>query len=814
MNKKYIKHLLSILLFVGLNLYIFNPVIFLNKQLKQHDIEQWSYSAKESSEFRKINNEEALWSNSMFSGMPAYLTDVKWSNEVIGYTHKLYSFFFPHPTNILLISFLSFYFMLLAFNVRQEVAVFGSIAFTLSSYMIVGIGAGHNARIGAIAYIPLIIAGVHTCIHKNRNLGFIVTAIALALQLRLNHLQITYYTLFILIFYGVTQLIYFYNKKKIVFFIKRISLLVVAAIIAIGTFFGEIWSILEYSNESIRGKSDLDAGRSGLDKQYAFQYSNGVFEPLTLFFPHILGGSSQESLDKNSNLGKALRKNNIATNQINSQLRRVPTYWGDQPLTAPYYAGVICIFLMIFGFIILKAHEKNWLIYLLVTSVVLSMGSNLEIINNLFFDYLPGYNKFRSVTFIIIISIFSVVLISCLALQKFIEEPKKYKDDIIKSLYITIGIFSLIFLSYFVLSFSGRVDSNFSNYPEWFVNSLIEDRKSLFLADLLRGSILILVTVSLMFGLFYKKISKSIFGVLLISIISIDHLTNNSGILKTDSVCEVFGDCSFKKIKELEIKMTEADQYILENNVDRKRVFNLQNTFNDARTSYYHSSIGGYHGAKMRRYQDIIENVFQEERNDIVAKLRESNTNFSENNIINMLNVGFIQFGDNRNNVVKNNFSYGNAWFVNKIIEVESAEEEMEALTSLKSKKEAIIDVSKFSLNNKKNEFNVSGKINLIEYSPKRLLYKSSNDYASFVVFSEIYYPNGWKVLVNGIEKKLVRTNYVLRGLELDKGENTIEMIFEPNSYTIGNVIIKFSNYLLLLLTLLLCTYEFRKKYK
>ena len=202
---------------------------------------------------------------------------------------------------------------------------------------------------------------------------------------------------------------------------------------------------------------------------------------------------------------------------------------------------------------------------------------------------------------------------------------------------------------------------------EWFVNSLIEDRKSLFLADLLRGRILILVTVSLMFGLFYKKISKSIFGVLLISIISIDHLTNNSGILKTDSVCEVFGDCSFKKIKELEIKMTEADQYILENNVDRKRVFNLQNTFNDARTSYYHSSIGGYHGAKMRRYQDIIENVFQEERNDIVAKLRESNTNFSENNIINMLNVGFIQFGDNRNNVVKNNFSYGNAWFVNKI---------------------------------------------------------------------------------------------------------------------------------------------------
>ena len=394
---------------------------------------------------------------------------------------------------------------------------------------------------------------------------------------------------------------------------------------------------------------------------------------------------------------------------------------------------------MIFGFIILKAHEKNWLIYLLVTSVVLSMGSNLEIINNyIFFDYLPGYNKFRSVTFIIIVSIFSVILISCLALQKFIEDPKKYRDDIIKSLYITICIFSLIFISYFVLSFSGKVDANFANYPDWFINSLIEDRKSLFLADLLKGSILVVVMVSLMFGLFYEKISKSIFGVLLISIISFDHFQNNSGILKTDSMCEVFNDCSFKKMKELEIRMTEADQYILENNVDRKRVLNLQNTFNDARTSYYHSSIGGYHGAKMRRYQDVIENVFQEERNDIVAKLRESNTNFSDNNIINMLNVGYIQFGDNRNNVVKNNFSYGNAWFVNKIIKVESAEEEMEALTGLDSKKEAIIDISKFNLNNNSTEFNIGGRINLIEYSPKRLLYKSSNNYASFVVFSEI----------------------------------------------------------------------------
>ena len=811
MNIKYLKHLLSIFLFIGLNMYIFNPVIFSNKQLKQHDIEQWSYSAKESSEFRKVNGEEALWSNSMFSGMPGYLIDVKWSNDIMGYIHKFYSFFFPHPTNILLLSFLSFYFMLIAFNVRQEIAVFGSIAFTLSSYMIVGIGAGHNARIGAIAYMPLIIAGVHTCIHKNRNLGFIVTALALALQLRLNHLQITYYTLFILIFYGVSQLIYFYKEKRITYFIKRISVLVVAALISVGTFFGEIWAILEYSDESIRGKSDLDIGRSGLDKQYAFQYSNGIFEPLTLFFPHVLGGSSQETLGNDSNLGKALRKNNVATNQINNQLRRVPTYWGDQPLTAPYYAGSICIFLLIFGLIILKSHEKNWLIYLLVASVLLSMGSNLEFINNIFFEYLPGYNKFRSVTFIIIISIFSVVLLSSLALQKFIESPEKHKSEFLKSIYLTLGIYVLMSLSYFALSFSGKVDSNFASYPEWFINSLIDDRKSLYIGDLIRGGTFIVILIILSFGILYNKISKSIFGICLIGIMVVDHFINNSSILKNDSVCEVFGDCSFKRVKELEITMSEADQFILENNIERKRVFNLQNTFNDARTSYYHSSIGGYHGAKMRRYQDVIENIFPEERNNLVSELRENSTNFSENHLLNMLNVGFIQFGDNKNNVVKNNYSNGNAWFINKILEVNSAEEEMELMTSINTKREAIVDVSRFELNNR-NEYNIDGKISLIEHSPKRLLYKSSNSFDGFIVFSEIYYPNGWRVYVNGIEKKLVRTNYILRGLEVDKGENTIEMVFNPKTYIVGDLIIKASNYILLLLIIIYFITELRKK--
>jgi len=811
---KNIKYLLSVIFFIGINIFIFNPIVLSNKKLKQHDIEQWTYSAKESIDYRNNNQEEPLWSNSMFSGMPAYLINMNWSNDIIKIIHRVYGLFFPHPTNILFISMLSFYIMLLSFGVRNEIAVFGSIAFSLSSYMLVGIGAGHNSRIGAISYLPLIIAGVQICLHKNKNIGFIVTALALALQLRLNHLQITYYTLIILIFYGISQIIYFHKKKNLKFLFKRLSILVIAAIISVGTFFGEIWSILEYSNESIRGKSDLDIGRSGLDKQYAFQYSNGIFEPLTLFFPHILGGSSQEILDKKSSLGKALRKNNIANNQINNQLRRVPTYWGDQPLTAPYYVGAISIFLLIFGLLILKSHEKNWLLYLFIFSIILSMGNNLDFINNLFFDYLPGYNKFRSVTFIIIISIFSVVLISVLGIEKFISSPQKFKKELFQTVLITISIYSIIFLSSFALSFSGKVDANFINYPEWFLDSLVKDRKSLYFGDLLKGGFFIIVLILSFYGVIYKKIPKMVFGILIIILITIDHFTNNHNILKNDSLCELYNDCSFKKMKEFSINLTESDQYILENNNQRKRVYNLQNTFNEAKTSYFHSSIGGYHGAKMRRYQDIIENIITEERSVIVENLRDNNRNFSEASVINMLNVGFIKFGENRNNVIKNDFSNGNAWFVNKLYKVNSASEEMELLHNIDTKEEAIIDVSRFNLANGETEFNIDGRIELVEYSPKKLIYNTSNKFNGFIVFSEIFYPHGWKVFVNGIEKKIVRTNYILRGLEIEKGENKIEMIFEPESYSTGNFIIKTSNYILLILVITLIIIEVRNQKK
>ncbi len=365
-----------------------------DKIVNQHDIEQWKGSSKEIKDFRDKTGDEPLWTNSMFSGMPAYLIDVKWDNNLILGIHKIVSLGIPHPINYVFISFISFYIMLLVFKVRISLSIIGSIMFTLSSYMIIGILAGHNARIGSIAFIPLILAGVHLGLTKNIKLGFLITMISLALQIRVNHLQITYYTLLILFIYGISFLIYSYQNNNLKKDLMNIGILTISAMISIGTFFGELWSIAEYSKYSIRGPSEIKSNEKGLSKDYAFQYSNGIFEPLTLVIPNILGGSSQQELEITSNLGKAFLNNNIGRQQTKEQLKKIPTYWGNQPFTAPYYASALSLFFIIFGSFILKSREKIWLIILTSLGIILSWGNNFEILNSFLFEYFPAYNKF------------------------------------------------------------------------------------------------------------------------------------------------------------------------------------------------------------------------------------------------------------------------------------------------------------------------------------------------------------------------------------------------------------------------------------
>ena len=801
-KKEILYHFLSIVLFLSITVYLFNPIFFEDKIVNQHDIEQWKGSSKEVKNFREKTGDEPLWTNSMFSGMPAYLIDVKWDNNLILGIHKIVSLGIPHPINYIFISFISFYIMLIVFKVRIPLSIIGSIIFTLSSYMIIGILAGHNARIGSIAFIPLILAGVHLGLTRNIKIGFLITMISLALQIRVNHLQITYYTLLILLIYGISFLIYSYKENNLKRDLINIGILSVAALISIGTFFGELWSIAEYSKYSIRGPSEIQTNEKGLSKDYAFQYSNGIFEPLTLVIPNILGGPSQQELNINSNLGKAFLNNNIGRQQTKEQLKNIPTYWGNQPFTAPYYASALSLFFILLGLFILNSKEKIWLIILTSLGIILSWGNNFEVLNSFLFEYFPGYNKFRSVTFVIIISIFSIVLMGMISLEKLLLKPTEKNIGLFKKSVLLTGLFFILILiiSNF-LSYSGAVDENLKNLPNWFINNLIADRKDMLIYDTIRNLIFVLIFTGCIYLHLIGKLKSTFLMLALIFLSIIDMNLINNRFIKQNSF--------MRKNKENFI-LTEADKKILNNNVSKERVLNLQNPFNEAVTSYHHQSVGGYHGAKLRRYQDLIEFGISNEINDIIKTIQNRSNDFSKLNIINMLNVGYFKFNNTSNGVIKNNFQFGKAWYVSKLEKVKNPKEEIEKLRNQNLKNTAIVDNSKFP--NLKNEYNSDGTIITESYKPYHMIYKTSNFESSFLVFSEIFYPKGWEVYVNNKPSNFVRVNYILRGLEIPAGENTIEIKFKPNSYVYGNLITKYSSLILILLIPIILLFEYNRK--
>ena len=801
-KKEILYHFLSIVLFLSITVYLFNPIFFEDKIVNQHDIEQWKGSSKEVKDFREKTGDEPLWTNSMFSGMPAYLIDVKWDNNLILGIHKIVSLGIPHPINYIFISFISFYIMLIVFKVRIPLSIIGSIIFTLSSYMIIGILAGHNARIGSIAFIPLILAGVHLGLTRNIKIGFLITMTSLALQIRVNHLQITYYTLLILLIYGISFLIYSYKENNLKRDLINIGILSVAALISIGTFFGELWSIAEYSKYSIRGPSEIQTNEKGLSKDYAFQYSNGIFEPLTLVIPNILGGPSQQELNINSNLGKAFLNNNIGRQQTKEQLKNIPTYWGNQPFTAPYYASALSLFFILLGLFILNSKEKIWLIILTSLGIILSWGNNFEVLNSFLFEYFPGYNKFRSVTFIIIISIFSIVLMGMISLEKLLLKPTQKNIGLFKKSVLLTGLFFILILiiSNF-LSYSGAVDENLKNLPNWFINNLIADRKDMLIYDTIRNLIFVLIFTGCIYLHLIGKLKSTFLMLILIFLSIIDMNLINNRFIKENSF--------MRKNKE-NFTLTEADKKILNNNLSKERVLNLQNPFNEATTSYHHHSVGGYHGAKLRRYQDLIEFGISNEINDVIKTIQNRSNDFSKLNIINMLNVGYFKFNNTSNGVIKNNFQFGKAWYVSKLEKVKNPKEEIEKLKNENLKNTAIVDNSKFP--NLKNEYNSDGTIITESYKPYQMIYKTSNLEVSFLVFSEIFYPKGWEVYVNNKPSNFVRVNYILRGLEIPAGENTIEIKFKPNSYVYGNLITKYSSLILILLIPIILLFEYNRK--
>ena len=779
-------HFIVLLIFVAISFIYFSPLIE-GKMLEMHDIKQWQGMSKEITDFRNETGEEALWTNSMFSGMPAYQIAARSNGNLIQYVVKVITFGMPRPANLLFLYLLGFYILLLSLKIDYRLSAIGAIAFAFSSYFFIIIQAGHMTKAQAIAYLPMVVAAVLYTYRGKMFLGGLLTALTVALQLYANHLQITYYLVLILLLIGLVQLIKDIQANNLVDFLKRTGVLILAALLASGTSFTRLATTMEYGKDSTRGKSELtdniDNKTTGLDKDYATQWSYGITESFTLLIPNFYGGASQGSLSENSETYQAIKRSPNAKKLI----KQLPLYWGDQPIVSgPTYAGSIVIFLFFLGLFFVKSKMRIWLIIATILSLMLAWGKNFMPLTDFFLDYFPGYNKFRAVSMILIIAEFTIPLLGFLALNKFLvskHSELEKKKPLKLAFYLSGGlcIFFALFAS-LLFDFVGLQDINLEKNG-WPIDALQSDRANLLKTDAWRSFIFITLTFSLLW-LFIKNKIQSKYVILSIGVlILLDMWTVNKRYLNNDHFAR-------KSKVEKPYNKTQADQQILRDTDPNYRVFNSSvSTFNDASTSYFHKSIGGYHGAKLKRYQELIER----------------HISMGNQAVINMLNTRYII---NRNGQVqKNSAALGNAWFVSKINLVENADEEINALSGFDPKSTAVID-KRFS----DQIINVldsnTGNINLLEYRPNYLKYNSESVNEGIAIFSEIYYDKGWNAYIDGEKKSHFRANYVLRGMKIPSGNHIVEFKFEPLTYKIGETISLTSSIILLLLLSFACYKE------
>ncbi|MGB3464851.1 MAG: YfhO family protein [Cyclobacteriaceae bacterium] len=793
-RQQVLPHLIAVIVFYLITLAFFNPVFFKGMEISQHDILMHEGSANASNDYRELTDEEPLWTNSMFSGMPTYLVGARYSGDLIKYVHNIISLGLPHPVRLIFIAFVSFYILLLSFKVRPMISMAGAIGWGLNTYMLISIMAGHNAKVGAVAYIPLVIAGIHLAFTDKRWLGFALTALALALHLRVNHLQMTYYLLIIVLIYGLIEMIIHFREKNSGSFFKTVGLLTIAAILAVTANMGRILTTYEYGQYSIRGERELASeseSSSGLDKDYAFEFSNSILEPLFLVIPNVYGGSSFNVLAENpkNETAKFIRRlPDPKAKQQYTQFTRA--YWGKQRLSAPYYAGAISFLVMIVGLFFVDKKYKIWLISIIALSIILSWGSNFASFNYMIFDYLPGYNKFRSVTFVIIIAIYGINLLGFIGLEKFFSsaDSKEHSIKFLKAAGIALGFVLLVILLAGMASFEGPYDSQL---PAQFFEALKADRLSLLRTDGFRSFFLMLAAVAVIWFTYKKKLSVTFGFSLLILLVGIDMFSASK---------RYFPDTSYQKnVSRSYFKKTPADEMILQDTDEHYRVANLLGTFSEAKTSYHHSSVGGYHGAKIGRYQDLVERGISGEINGMIAKLQQGSLNFDEHQILNMLNTKYFKFGDDQRAVIENTKAYGNAWFAEEVRTAGSAEEEMNMTLSADLSRVAVLHQK--DMDSDLKAISDAGSITLTDYSPNEITYRSTGGTSGnrIAVFSEVYYPEGWKAYINDNEVPILRANYVLRALKVPSGEHTITFRFEPGSYTTGNTLMFIGSLLIII---------------
>lgn len=832
-NKKLIFIIASLVLFMILALVYANPVLT-GKQLFQHDIVQYKGGAKELLDYRAQNGQETYWSDSMFGGMPTYQMGAQFRGDIVKSIDGVLNFL-PKPANYIFLLFSGFFLLGLVAVRNWKYALLGATFFGLSTYFYIALAAGHNGKIHTVAYFAPLLAGILLVyIRKKYILGFIVTALFMGLQVAANHPQMTYYLFIALGFLFVSELIRaFQHKISWKHFGISNGILALAMILGVGMNSQRIMANSEYVTETVRGKQILNNDRhssdeSGMDKESMLMWSYGKMETLNLFIPRLMGGSSnEEGSDKMMARVQEMVQENVTSQ---SEMDRISkgfsslTYWGEQPGTSgPAYQGAVVCFLAILGFFFAWKKYRYWILGASILTIFLAWGSNFMALSDFFIDFVPFYNKFRAPSSILVVVELLFPLIAMIGLYRFFNSNEKtettsenilteeYKTKILK--YVSASVLGIILLLLvFGKSILGfHTDSEKTYLPPYLLDFLVDERFKMFRIDAIKAIVYVAITAGVLFLSLKKKLSQNI-AIIVIGLVSLFDLWSvNKRYLNNDNfVDKAFAENPFQtensdllmqKVGEnsnlqsllANAKINQTLETIAEKDKTHYRIYNQTlGTFSETNTSYFKSSIGGYHAVKLRRYDDLINEYFSKMDTVRIPK------------ILNMLNTKYMIFGNaEKPDAVVNPNANGNGWFVSNVKFVENPNEEIKQIGEIDSKEVAIIskDDQKY-FEGKQLAADSTAILNLTKYQPNELEFKTQSKTPQLAVFSEIYYPKGWKMLIDGNEVPYIKANYLLRAVHVPAGNHMVKMVFEPAVIAKGKLISMIAFGLFLLLSL------------
>lgn len=815
---KFIPCLIAVILFLFIGFSYMSPVLE-GKRLSSQDSDMSKGMAKEIRDFREETGKEALWTNRAFGGMPAYLISTLYKGELPARVQKWMTSL-PRPVSLVFYNFLFFFILSLILGANVWISFAGALAYGFFSFFFIIMQVGHITKAHTLTYMALVVGGMILAYRGKPAAGSLIAAIGLSWMLSANHPQVTYYAGIMIIIIGVTYLVAAVREKQVPVFLKTSGLLIAAFILAVGTNFGRLYTTWEYGKFSTRGSSELTIDQKnqtgGLDKNYILDYSYDLGEAMTAFIPRFKGGGMAEPVGENSQVYQFFEKNQgkDAAQRISTGL---PLYWGSQPISnAPFYYGAVLCFLFVLGLFIVKGPDKWWIAAVVVISFLLSLGKNFSLLSNLMIDYFPAYNKFRDVKNIIVIQQFAMAVMGVLAVKE-IYLARLNKGELLKKLKYTWFICGGLALVFVVIpgiagDFRAVSDARLvqAGWPDQLMDALRSDRRMVLRTDAFRSLVFVTLAAGVVWLFIKQKIKAQYALVIWVMLILTDLWPVNKKYLNNDH---------FESPSKVEkpFVASKADQAILQDPDPDFRVLNLTvSVFSDGSTSWFHKSLGGYHGAKMERYQELIDHRLFPEIQSLIGGFKSPeaiDSLLKSSPAMNMLNTRYIIFDPN-SAPLENFHATGHAWFVGDMQVVENANEEIAALESLDPAKKAVVD-QRFAGDLKNVQFGGAGEstIKLTEYKPNYLKYKATvGNGKPLAVFSEIWYPKGWKAFIDGEETSIIRANYLLRALVIPQGEHEVEFRFEPQSYYLGNKVSLASSLVLMLAVAGIGFVEFKKR--